>query len=486
MSDENKELSFTISTKAELAGAAATAQSLEMQIGKAKALGKDYSELSDQLKRVRTAMDEADPSAKTVGETVEKTTGQSRAFHTVLGELNRLIPGLGHALHPVAEAYIESGHAAEAGAEGTVTFTEALGGLLETLGPIIAIGLAIEAISKYWDMYKESAEAAAKAQEEATKRIVDSTKEALKAVQELNAELNPKSKTLAEHDDEKLKHQLEQLDELAAREKALNTANKENALAAATTPEQKKAVETHFAELDKALEVWKEKQKAVIEGAVADAMNMQIGDMKDKVANLTGQLGEQFKIMSQAPGEIKDLQDQKAGATTTVVGPNGIPYQVPDQTKVDALDKQIADKQAQLDAANAEYNRIKGEVDAAQKSTGELSEKAADVSDRAGDDAGKADYTQGTNAAVAAVRLTGRAGAAIKTESSAQNLQEAQAALADAQAVGRDLRTAVITAHASNSDTYKQLLQAYEALIAQNTRMMQQIAAAQAAANFPH
>ena len=118
MSDENKELSFTISTKAELAGAAATAQSLEMQIGKAKALGKDYSELSDQLKRVRTAMDEADPSAKTVGETVEKTTGQSRAFHTVLGELNRLIPGLGHALHPVAEAYIESGHAAEAGAEG--------------------------------------------------------------------------------------------------------------------------------------------------------------------------------------------------------------------------------------------------------------------------------------------------------------------------------------------------------------------------------
>jgi hypothetical protein len=480
------DINYTISTKAELAGAQATATSLEMQIGKAKALGKDYSELSDQLKKVRQAMDGADPAAKGVGETVEKTTGQSRAFRTVLSELNRLIPGLGHALHPVAEAYIESGHAAEAGAEGAVTFSESLGGLIDTLGPIIAIGLAIEAMSKLWDMYKESAEAAAKAQGEATKRIVDSTKEALKAVQELNEELNPKSKTLAEHDEEKMKHQLEQLDELADREKALNAASKENALAGASTPAQKKEVEAHFAELDKALDVWKQKQKAAIEGAAADAMNTQIGEMKDKVANLTGQLGEQFKILSQAPGDIKDLQDKRATQFASTIGPEGQPIDSTDQAAVAAIDKQIADKQAQLAAAQGEYNRIAGEIADAKKGTGQLNEKQSAAADAAADDSQKADYQLGTNSAVDAVRLRGRADKAIAgARAPGMDVASATAQLKASQAVARDVLAAAKEAAATHSDTYAAIAKTFKDLAAANILLSQQIAQAQSAATFP-
>ena len=51
------ELEYKIKTSAELAGAEAAADSLERQIGKAKALKQDYSELDAQLKTMRGSID---------------------------------------------------------------------------------------------------------------------------------------------------------------------------------------------------------------------------------------------------------------------------------------------------------------------------------------------------------------------------------------------------------------------------------------------
>ncbi len=54
----DKDLEILIRTKAELAGAKAAEAQLERDIGKAKALGQEYGELEERLKRVRVAMAE--------------------------------------------------------------------------------------------------------------------------------------------------------------------------------------------------------------------------------------------------------------------------------------------------------------------------------------------------------------------------------------------------------------------------------------------
>ena len=92
MADNENSLDFTIRTRAELAGAEATATALEMQIGKAKALGQDYSELSAQLNRVQGAITNVQPELKKQNEHLEG----SRLLFT---EINRILPGLGHELH---------------------------------------------------------------------------------------------------------------------------------------------------------------------------------------------------------------------------------------------------------------------------------------------------------------------------------------------------------------------------------------------------
>lgn len=58
MADETKELNFKLTTTAELAGAQQLATSLEQQIGKAKVLKQDYSELAEQLKSVKASIQE--------------------------------------------------------------------------------------------------------------------------------------------------------------------------------------------------------------------------------------------------------------------------------------------------------------------------------------------------------------------------------------------------------------------------------------------
>ncbi|MGA2178776.1 MAG: hypothetical protein ABSH15_04255 [Verrucomicrobiota bacterium] len=106
------ELNYTIKTGAELAGAQAAADALERQIGKAKALKQDYSELQQQLDTVRGSLDKykeeqqasnvvievSQEDIKEASKATEAFGGHMREAHHIIGELNRIVPGLGELL----------------------------------------------------------------------------------------------------------------------------------------------------------------------------------------------------------------------------------------------------------------------------------------------------------------------------------------------------------------------------------------------------
>ena len=111
------DLEYKITTVAELAGAEAAADALERQIGKAKALKQDYSELQKELDTMRgsiaeskAAMESHSEASGKMGKDIEKAgehaeesnihfEGQRQLFN----QLNRLAPELGHVLHAAFE-----------------------------------------------------------------------------------------------------------------------------------------------------------------------------------------------------------------------------------------------------------------------------------------------------------------------------------------------------------------------------------------------
>jgi len=102
------DLSYTIKTSAELQGAEAAADALERQIGKAKALKQDYSELQKQLDTMRSSISEANVAhesqteAMTIeaAETEKLTLGKRELLESIRG-VTRAFPMLGEAARAV-------------------------------------------------------------------------------------------------------------------------------------------------------------------------------------------------------------------------------------------------------------------------------------------------------------------------------------------------------------------------------------------------
>jgi len=101
------DLEYTIKTVSELAGAEAVGHQLEMQIGKAKALGKDYSELQAQLDRVNGSLKNLPPQLQELHDAETKSSESAkflhenhRAIHMLFHEMgSETVPGLGHAMN---------------------------------------------------------------------------------------------------------------------------------------------------------------------------------------------------------------------------------------------------------------------------------------------------------------------------------------------------------------------------------------------------
>jgi hypothetical protein len=103
------DLSYKITTEAELAGAQAAADALDRQIGKAKALKQDYSELSKQRDVVNQSLrdnvaitDDSTKATDVAAESTFKLSERSREQYRLFAELNRLVPGLGENLRGLA------------------------------------------------------------------------------------------------------------------------------------------------------------------------------------------------------------------------------------------------------------------------------------------------------------------------------------------------------------------------------------------------
>jgi hypothetical protein len=97
---------FLLKTRAELSGAQQLAASLEQQIGKAKALGKDYSDLQKQLDQVDASI-KASTAANADLAAAEKESADAaefmhknhRAMHMLFHEMgSESVPALGHAM----------------------------------------------------------------------------------------------------------------------------------------------------------------------------------------------------------------------------------------------------------------------------------------------------------------------------------------------------------------------------------------------------
>lgn len=135
------ELDYTIKTVAELAGAQQTAAALEQQIGKAKALKQDYSELSKQLDTVRASMKAATDgnedlakSEKEASEAAEFLHKNHRQIHTLLETMPAVAGSTGGALMQLFRG---------------------------PLGPALALGAGIEQIRESFSEWQKELDEAA-------------------------------------------------------------------------------------------------------------------------------------------------------------------------------------------------------------------------------------------------------------------------------------------------------------------------------------
>jgi hypothetical protein len=404
MPDNNNEVDYIIKTKADMAGAEATAAAMEKSREQAAALAKEMGvvNVSEQEAAKATASlgEKTSDTGKKIEDAGEKASHSSQkhmALRRIFGQLDQISPGLGESLRLVAEAYLGAGEAAEGGAVGVAEFNTALEELLVTLGPLIIAMLGIEATLKFWDLYKTKVEAAAEAQAESTKKIVESTHQALQAVQELDKAMHPEKKNLAGQDEENLKRQQDALDNAYQRQHELNQAEQEKELKNANSPEQKEAITQKFAVANAALEDWRAKQKAAIEGAIVGTIDRQISQTKKAEEGLIDEQRKQFQAQKDARAQIESLQTQRDAATTTRMGPDGISYTTADTEKQAAIDKQIQAAQDAAEAAKKAYEEATGKINKLTEDAGALGQKRAELAGQQRDDAGNAAFNAETN-----------------------------------------------------------------------------------------
>jgi len=228
----------------------------------------------------------------------------------LMKQINDLAPGAGNALNVLAQAYLNASKSAGAAVPAMAEFNAALRGVLTTLGPIAIAMLAVEAASRIWDMYKEKAEAAARANEEAAKKIVEASNNARKAVEKLDEAMHPKGKDTVSKDQDELDQQKQQLQNEYSRKTALNQTNREEELKHAKTPEEQEKINQSYDLKDAQTTDWYEHQNAAIEGAMVNKMAGQRQSLEDQGKTLEDQMKVDFQtIKNDEPTTLKQQRD---------------------------------------------------------------------------------------------------------------------------------------------------------------------------------
>jgi len=234
------------------------------------------------------------------GTQTEKTAGHSREMRRVMGELDRVLPGLG----------------------------EGFRGLINGMGPMLVLVEGIQAAVTWWNFYEEKVKAVADAQAAALDKMRDATKKLVEentnfanslenietAVQKLNTAYQQGKAVL----DAQLK----------VRENILK-ADEDAALAAAASPEEKQAIKATFAARHATLQAGGEQAGIDLLGNVIAAATSQLNQ----------RMGEREGLERQATATQDPAERQRLGS------------------QIVEKDKQIEELQKQIDSLQSEKTK---------------------------------------------------------------------------------------------------------------------------------
>lgn len=172
--------------------------------------------------------------------------------------------------------------------------------------PAEAAKAALEAATAIWDNYKAKIEEVAKAQAEATGKIMASANEAMAAMKALNEALHPLT-TAAGKDEQDLARRIDQLKTTQAQQKELNQANEAAELATATNEQHAADIRDKYRLRDTRVDEWTQSQMAGWQSAAAEQAQKQI-EFDRFAASSKPNAGDPGQFASKTQGEADGSQ----------------------------------------------------------------------------------------------------------------------------------------------------------------------------------
>ena len=243
------------------------------------------------------------------GQSAMHSMESHRALHMALNKLNEIVPGLGTVTNLAA-----MGFRGMAGAE--LTAAEATDVLISSMGPLAILLLSIQAAIEYWHLYEKAAKDAAAAQAEAWKGIEASTKKALDAQLAFNAAISGQDVSPTKKYTEELEKRKAVLQVQAEAQNKVLEVQKKGELAGAKTPEQKKEIETRYADLQERYKAFQDQQKQTAIADVADEIDADLQVRKQVADGIHQQLVEAEKNKDDTT--VKSLTEELNNQTTAV------------------------------------------------------------------------------------------------------------------------------------------------------------------------
>jgi hypothetical protein len=328
MADDQKTLDILIRTQAELAGAKSLEQSLEQSIGKAKALGDvdELKKLAPQLDAVRASLKGAKVETEEASSATAEHTKHLENGRMVFMELNKLIPGLGDALHAAFSGPI---------------------------GPVILLGIAIAEIESKLNEYNTELD---KVTEHELTTHLANIADLKKAWDDAQLSLGQYFADLATAGEEKdpIKKKLDNIKELtdaqiAASEKIIETLGKQEVAylrANGGTPEQIAIAEERTRRQVEVLNSRKQFGDG-LGGLLAEQKQRQSADagLKDEALAAKKIADKSKNALAEKEKELKNLR-----------GESGLGDEGPKNEVFAAEQKKLAELQKEFDARSKQYN----------------------------------------------------------------------------------------------------------------------------------
>ena len=172
--------------------------------------------------------------------------------------------------------------------------------------PAEAAKAALEAATAIWDNYKAKIEEVAKAQAEATGKIMASANEAMVAMKALNEALHPLT-TTAGKDEQNLATRIDRLKIAQEQQKELNQANEAAELATATNEQHAADIRDKYRLRDTRVDEWTQSQMAGWQSAAAEQAQKQI-EFARFAASSKPNAGDPGQFASKTQGEADGSQ----------------------------------------------------------------------------------------------------------------------------------------------------------------------------------